>query len=256
MATMKLGAAYNVFDGEELLEHSIRSIRGQVCYVCVVYQTVSNFGNPCHAGLEKKLRGLQDAGLVNELIHFDPSERSFEKHERRELISKRATDRDLGGATVNEVGRQFFNELTKREIGRQACSKFGCSHFMSMDADEFWLDKELAYAKRIMLERNYEGACCQMRFFFRFPTEELLPHDDLNHVPVLYKIADNMPFRLACPYPALLDPTRKLENLRRFHIFERNEVEMYHYSMVREHIQSKLINVSNRQNYQYEDIAR
>lgn len=36
---VKVGACYNVFDGEELLEASIRSIRGVVQYVCVVYQT-------------------------------------------------------------------------------------------------------------------------------------------------------------------------------------------------------------------------
>jgi hypothetical protein len=38
---VKLGACYNVFDGEELLEASVRSIRagGVVQYVCVVYQT-------------------------------------------------------------------------------------------------------------------------------------------------------------------------------------------------------------------------
>ena len=36
---MKLGAAYNVFDGEELLENSIVSIRPEVDYVVVVYQT-------------------------------------------------------------------------------------------------------------------------------------------------------------------------------------------------------------------------
>lgn len=36
---IKLGAAYNVFDGEELLLASIRSIRPLVQYVCVVYQT-------------------------------------------------------------------------------------------------------------------------------------------------------------------------------------------------------------------------
>lgn len=36
---IKLGATYNVFDGEELLEASIASIRPLVQYVCVVYQT-------------------------------------------------------------------------------------------------------------------------------------------------------------------------------------------------------------------------
>jgi hypothetical protein len=41
---VKVGACYNVFDGEELLEASIRSIRGVVQYVCVVYQTGASAG--------------------------------------------------------------------------------------------------------------------------------------------------------------------------------------------------------------------
>lgn len=35
---VKLGVAYNVFDGEELLEASIASVRPLAQYVCVVYQ--------------------------------------------------------------------------------------------------------------------------------------------------------------------------------------------------------------------------
>lgn len=246
---MQLGAAYNIFDGEELLEFSIRSIRKQVCYVCVVYQTISNFGYPCNPSLVKTLNGLVKSGLVDELVPYTPRE-NFDIEYKKAAISKRATGTDLGGAQANEVGTQFFNELNKREIGRQYCEKKGCTHFMTMDADECWHDEQLAYVKRVMLEKNYEGSCCKMRFFFRYPTRELLPYDDLNHVPILYKISENMPFKLACPYPALIDPTRKLENLRRFHIFERDEIEMFHYSLVRQNMRSKLMNVSNRQNYQ------
>ena len=36
---LRLGACYNLFDCEELLEFSIRSLRGQVDYIVVVYQT-------------------------------------------------------------------------------------------------------------------------------------------------------------------------------------------------------------------------
>lgn len=48
---MKVGISYNLFDGEELLESSIKSIRDNVDYISVVYQTVSNFGNPCSEDL-------------------------------------------------------------------------------------------------------------------------------------------------------------------------------------------------------------
>ena len=49
---MILGAAYNVFDNEELLEASVRSIRSEVDFVAIVYQRTSNFGAPCSASLD------------------------------------------------------------------------------------------------------------------------------------------------------------------------------------------------------------
>ena len=42
---MKLGVAYNVFDGEELLEYSIKSIKAFVDFIVVVAQETSNYGN-------------------------------------------------------------------------------------------------------------------------------------------------------------------------------------------------------------------
>jgi hypothetical protein len=55
MAT-KLGAAYNVFDGEELLWRSIESIRPVVQFVVVVYQTTSNFGDAAASELMPTLQ--------------------------------------------------------------------------------------------------------------------------------------------------------------------------------------------------------
>ena len=48
---MKLGVSYNLFDGEELLEGSIKQIRSEVDYISVVYQEVSNFGESCDKNL-------------------------------------------------------------------------------------------------------------------------------------------------------------------------------------------------------------
>ncbi len=56
--TAKLGAAYNVFDGEELLWRSIESIRPVVQFVAVVYQTTSNFGDAASPELMPTLQAL------------------------------------------------------------------------------------------------------------------------------------------------------------------------------------------------------
>lgn len=71
---MKLGVCYNcmfidisffevislVFDGEELLESSILSIRNVVDHICVVYQTKSNYNQPCNPHLESFLKYLKE----------------------------------------------------------------------------------------------------------------------------------------------------------------------------------------------------
>ena len=42
--TMRLGVAYNLFDGEELIEYSIKSIRNNVDFICIIWQKISNHG--------------------------------------------------------------------------------------------------------------------------------------------------------------------------------------------------------------------
>lgn len=108
-----------------------------------------------------------------------------------------------------------------------------------------------------------------MRFFYKLPTIELLPVENENFVPVMYKVWDrcqvhmqcphvwfllalqcqaDYDFRLGCPYPFLVDPTRKLNKLTRLVVFKREECEMYHMSYVRSDIGRKIANVSNRGN--------
>ena len=71
------------------------------------------------------------------------------------------------------------SRLCKREIGRKMCEAAGCTHFMPMDCDEFYKTDELTHVKKVMLDNDYEGAACKMRFFFKYPTQELLPTDDM-----------------------------------------------------------------------------
>ncbi len=72
---MKLGISYNIFDGEELLENSIRSIRENVDYISVVYQEISNFGNPCNGNLVSLINKLKTEGLVDEVFKYKPQPR-------------------------------------------------------------------------------------------------------------------------------------------------------------------------------------
>jgi hypothetical protein len=64
----------------------------------------------------------------------------------------------------------------------------------------------------------------RMRTYFRDPRWELRPADELNYVPVFHKIADGMQYRVGCPFPFLVDPTRKLHNAVRVLELRRDEV--------------------------------
>ena len=67
-----------MFDSEELLESSILSIRKNVDYVVVVYQLISNWGNPANPKLTELLNDLERRGLVDELISYHPKDFSTE----------------------------------------------------------------------------------------------------------------------------------------------------------------------------------
>jgi hypothetical protein len=229
--TMRLGAAYNVFDGEELLEASVRSVRaGGVDFVCVVFQTVSNFGAPCSEKLVPLLHRLRDEGLVDELIEYagggdgaigDVAVGGETLGDQNSTAAGRATDGSLTGSSssshhgrpgllplqpldvvtkeslvstragacvggdVRAVADQFFFEVSKRELGRQHCARAGCSHFMSLDCDEFYLPDQLQWAKSLMASSRYEGLAAKMKHYYKSPKWQLEPHDNLNHVMVM-----------------------------------------------------------------------
>eukprot|EP01091_Cochliopodium_minus_P010675 TRINITY_DN2880_c0_g1_i1.p1 TRINITY_DN2880_c0_g1~~TRINITY_DN2880_c0_g1_i1.p1 ORF type:complete len:329 (-),score=83.95 TRINITY_DN2880_c0_g1_i1:52-1038(-) len=243
---MKLGVCYNVFDGEELLERSIESIKSNVDYIVVVYQKISNFGEKCNPNLEDFLQDLVQKKLVNELGSYKPE--ILPISEKKKLLSKNA-DKNLTGGNIESIGDQFFNELKKREIGRQKCLSFGCSHFLSMDTDEFYLEEELRRVKEIIVERNYDATACRMRLFVKKPIWEYFPYDNINAVPLIYKLS-NSEFQLAAPFKIEVDPTRRIEPIHNFFMFDRGVIEMYHYTLVRMNMRKKVDNVSNKANYQ------
>src|SRR5437879_6455611 len=86
-----------------------------------------------------------------------------------------------------------------------------------------------------------------MRLFYKEPIYELTPLDEMSWVPVICKIGTS--FKLAEPFPILLDPTRRLENIQNFKSLGRDQIEMFHMTFVRRDMISKVRNVSNRANY-------
>ncbi len=114
---------YVVFDSEELLEASILSIRKDSDYICVVYQTISNWGNKTsNPHLEDFLQDLRSRKLVDELVFYEPKVYSLQV--KTSMISSRVSEQEIGGP-AETIGDVFFNELAKREIGRLKCKDNG-----------------------------------------------------------------------------------------------------------------------------------
>jgi len=216
---MKLGVSYNLFDGEELLESSIKSIRDNVDYVSVVYQTVSNFGNPCDESLVPLLEDLKSKGLIDELFEYRPN--------------------------INKGGH--YNEIRKRNIGLTLSEGDGCTHHMAMDSDEFYTDEQFKHMKNVIEDGNYDSSACQMTTYYKEPIYRLEPKEEY-YVSLPFKIKQGIEYVIGHPFPVLVDPTRRMEP-GKCKIFTRDEIEMHHMSYVRKNIRKKLQNSSASPNF-------
>ena len=101
---MKLGVSYIVFDGIELLEHSIKQIRKHVDYVQVVYQTESWFGHKIKNEDLIILNSLKVRGLVDELSKF-------------------SNFTPLKDSIANSIARAKSYEMEKRYFGLKSALK-------------------------------------------------------------------------------------------------------------------------------------
>ena len=215
---MKLGIAYNLFDGEELLEFSAKSIRNCADYILVIYQDISNYGNHSTTNVLAYLEDLKTKGLIDDILKYEP-DLMFKGH---------------------------GNELAKRNLGLVKCKENGCTHFMTMDVDEFYKEEELKFVKEIVESDNYDSSACQMQTYYKTAEWSITPPETY-YVPLIYKI-DNRRFSLSNKWPISADPTRRLEP-KKLMIFMREKIEMHHMSYVRKDIRAKLNNSSANGNW-------
>lgn len=219
---MKLGVSYNVFDGEELLEGSIKQIRNEVDYISVVYQTKSNLGNSCDKNLIPLLKKLQKNGLIDYIEEYKP----------------------LG---INP----HFDEITKRNIGLALSRKENCTHHMSMDTDEYYVSDDFSMVKNLMVENDYDSSYCQMKTYYKDWKYQLDPPEEY-FVSLIYKIKPNSKYVFAHSCPVLVDPTRRMSLCDKPIILVRELIEMHHGSYIRNNIRTKLTNSSASINFMNE----
>ena len=220
---MKLGISYNLFDGKELLESSIKSVRNEAFHINVVYQTTSYYGNKAETDIEKFLLHLKAKGLIDEIHHYNEDFSKPQKH---------------------------YYERKKRDIGLQIAKKFGCTHFLSMDVDEFYDEKQLNFAKSFIEQNKIKTSAVSILEYLKNPQYRFVnsyaftPQDDYNfYVPFIMKINKILPQKHTGKfYPCHVDPSRSLNNKEKFYLFSKQDVVMHHMSTVRKNLHKKYAN--------------
>lgn len=207
---MKLGVCYMVFDGEELLEAAIKSIREQVDFVAVTWQKMSYHGNLNDTDLEPLLNKLQSQGLLDKAIFFEPNLKQTPKE----------------------------NELKLRNIGLQASRDAGCTHHISFDVDEFIESQQLKFAKETFSDND----CSMIRnvYYYKKPTWRMHPNIKNNWVSFIHPVTTE--YSMIPKYPHRIEITRRLTPYDKCRIYTEDECVMHHMTYVRKDMAKKLRN--------------
>jgi hypothetical protein len=177
-------------------------------------------GNQSEINLKELLTGYKDKGLINSFYLYKPQLNAPIPH---------------------------INEINKRNMGLYICHGENCTHFMSMDSDEFYVEEQLKAALISMEVGDYDSSACQLQTYWKSGSWVLTPPEEY-YVSLIYKIRPNVEFVLGHNFPVLVDPTRRM-NPGNCKIFTRDQIEMHHMSYVRDNIAKKLFNSSAIYNF-------
>lgn len=220
---MKLCAIYNVWDDWDLLFYSISNISELVDGVIVVYSETSNYG-------EKSILPKEFIGNC-QLFNREP-----------------------------QFSHPMNSETDKRNFGLNIARSEGYTHFLMMDADEFYNPVEFLKAKeRFHVEPDLNGLVCQLQCYFKSPT--LTIGIESTRVPFIHKLTPTIKHEFNRNYPFAwerheirIDPTRSL-NINSGVQFT-TDVTMHHYSWLRKDYSKKIRNSTARANIEKSTIMQ
>lgn len=213
---MKLGVSYIVFDGVELLEHSIRQIRKHVDFIHVIYQEKSWFGKNMPVEDLAELKRLERTNLIDRLdmfVGFAP----------------------LRDTSPNSIMTAKGYERSKRQFGLTRCLAEKCSHFLCMDVDEFYVTEEFAAAKERIRTENITASSVRFWNYVNIPTRHR--GSDGNTVPFICRV--NPTCRMDKRFFSRCDPTRGISNTgpkTSFLEFSPSDIKMHHMETVRKNL--------------------
>ncbi len=229
---MKLVAVYSVWDDYEMCLHSMKNMAPLVDGIIVIASETSNY-------LEKSKipmcwrQDTSDSTVHFQLLQWEP-----------------------GPSDARE------NETAKRNFGLQKARELGYTHFIMMDADEFYEPAAFLKEKQRFIDNpNLAGLVCRTQVYFKSPT--LTIGIDTTLVPFIHKLTPGLQHEFNRKYPFAwtdqdgkpftdkkrirIDPTRSL-NINTG--VEWSEIIMHHYSYVRRDLQKKIRNSTARENIQ------
>lgn len=210
---MKLTAIYNVWDDWDLLSYSVKAIEPLVDGIIIVASEKSNYGHKSPIPNEWR----------SKIVLYEPAP----------------------GRSPRE------NETAKRNHGLELAKRVGYTHFLTMDADEFYEPEPFLKAKEIFhVKQNLAGLVCLCQTYFKSP--QLTIGLDTTLVPFIHKLTDHIKHGFNRAYPFAweghsirIDPTRSL-NIHSG--VEKIDLVMHHYSWVRKDYEKKIKNSTARQN--------
>lgn len=208
---MKLAAIYNVWHDWDLLTHSVRNIRPLVDGVIIIASTHSNYG---------EYSPIPDEFKNEELFLREP-----------------------------KFNIPMHSETDKRNYGLQIAREKGYTHFLSIDADEFYQAEPFLKQKE-KFKNNLKGLVCLCQTYFGSP--KLTIGLDITLVPFIHELTPTIQHEFNRNYPFAwingqirIDPTRSL-NINSG--VEKTDLVMHHFSWVRKDYGLKIRNSSARKN--------
>lgn len=220
---MRLAAIYCVWDDWQLHVESYTNMIGLVDGIILIASEKSNFGEKSPIYFMPSLAG--DTFIYNPDLDLPPVQ----------------------------------NERNKRNYGLQKAKELGYTHFLMMDADEFYEPEPFLKEKERFLNPDLLGLVCGLKCYFRTPT---LTIPDKTLVPFIHKLTPELKFEWNTRYPFAfegvkreirIDPTRQL-NINSG--VEWSDITMHHYSWIRKDIRKKIRNSTARQNIENSTIVK
>lgn len=223
---MKIAAIFNVWDDWEMLKYSVANIRPVVDGVIIVGSETSNYGEVSPIPDEWRY-----SWVVGELVIKEPA-----------------------------LAHPMHAETSKRNYGLSLARDQGYTHFVMLDADEFYDREQFLIEKQRFIDNpDLAGLVCGSRVYFGRP--DLTTGMDTTRVPFIHKITPDLKHDFNRRYPFAWENGRdiRIDPTRAFNInagVEWSNIIMEHYSWVRKDYAKKIRNSTARPNLERSNILR